>query len=159
DLGRGLQHQGRRAWPRLCRGLAGPADRTSRYQPGVAQYRYVQAGAGAGGARRAAGARRTGRTGDAGSPGRIGWAPGGASVTATRIAAAEDDGHGTPRGFPAGRVEHPGPGGADRLRADHAPALADVRRIAGAGSLRLALRGATAAPGRASGRVDLRRAV
>ena len=39
----------------------------------------------------------------------------------------------------AGRAEHPGPRGADRVGADRAARLADVRRAAGRGSLCLAL--------------------
>jgi hypothetical protein len=72
---------------------------------------------------------------------------------ATATATAE---HESQHGLPAGRAQHPGAGGADGLRADHAAALDHVRRAAGAGSLRLALRGAAAACDRAAGGLDLR---
>ena len=150
DLGRGLQHQGRRARPRLCGGLAGPADRASRHQPGVAQHRHVEAGAGAGGARRAAGARGPGRAGD---PGRIGRAPcaAGATGAADRWRAME------PRvDSLQGALNIQGQEVLTAYAPIHAAALADVRRTAGAGSLRLALRRAAAARGRAAGGLDLR---
>ena len=58
--------------------------------------------------------------------------------------------------LPAGRAEHPGPGGADCVSADLAAALDHVRRTAGGGSLCLALCGAAAACRRAARRIDLR---
>ena len=52
--------------------------------------------------------------------------------------------------------EHPGPGGADGIRADRAARLDHVRRTAGRGGLRLAVSGAAAPRHRAGWRVDLR---
>ena len=59
-------------------------------------------------------------------------------------------------GIAAGRAKHPGPGGADGLRADPALALDHVRRIAGAGSLCLALCRLATACDRAGSGVDVR---
>ena len=56
----------------------------------------------------------------------------------------------------AGRAQHPGAGGADGVGADLAAALDHVRRAAGAGGLRLALRRAAAAGHRAAGGLDVR---
>ena len=55
-----------------------------------------------------------------------------------------------------GALEHPGPGGADGIRADRAARLDHVRRTSGQGSLRLAVPGAAAACHRARGGLDLR---
>ena len=56
----------------------------------------------------------------------------------------------------AGRAQYPGPGGADGVGADRAAGLDHVRRIAGRGSLCVAVSGAAAPRHRAAGRAGLR---